>query len=253
MLLTCSFLIGNSVDPTILEEPISFSRSDTPPPPTAPVKSKKKKDVKLEPEEIPTVVDHFNVGDELEDDWFGEDTVPTLPIQYNRNESDDEGPGNPMVAGDEDVEPVVEYYSKQTNPLQIRKYESDDEVQISQDHADAEPVEEEAEEEEKAPVTEAYRPPVFKSELNDVWSRGLRRLSGPEIISDSEDEDNRRPPHVESPYMESPSFNFAGSGGGYEEIGGSSDNPWSTGHQHEKEDLHHAWSGGLQEEEAHVS
>ncbi|CAO3644610.1 unnamed protein product [Mucor hiemalis] len=234
--------------PTMLEEPISFNRSDTPPPPTAPVKSKKKKDVKLVPEEIPAVVDHFNVGDKLEDDWFGEDTVPALSLQYKRNESDDEGPGNPMVAGDEDVEPVVQYYSKQTNALHIRKYESDDEEQVSQDHVDTEE-EKEEEEKEEAPITETYRPPVFKSELNDVWSHGLRRLSGPEIISDSEDEDNRRPPHAESPYLESPSFNFAGSGGGYEEIGGSGDNPWSTGNQLEKEDLHHAWSDRVKEEE----
>lgn len=234
----------------MLDEPISFNRSDTPPPPTEPVKSKKKKDVKLVPEEIPAVVDHFNVGDELEDDWFGEDTVPALSLSYNKNESDDEGPRNPMVAGDEDVELAVEYYSKQENALQIQRNNSNGEEYRSQVHIDTEEEEEKEEEEQEeiapvAPVVETYRPPVFKSELNDVWSRGLRRLSGPQVISDSEDEDNRRPPLSESPYLESPSFNFGGSssgGEGYEEISGSNDNPWSIGHQHEKEELHHAWN-----------
>ena len=214
--------------PTLLEEPISFHRTDTPPPPTEP--AKKKKNVKLVAEEIPAVVDHFNVGDELEDDWFGEDTPATyVSAPYKSNESDDEGPRNPMVAGDEDEEPIVEYYSKQNNVLQIQSVASDHEEEI-------------VHEEENKEVEHVYHPPVFKSELNDVWSRGIRRLSGPEIISDSEDEDNRPLPPVssDSPYMESPSFNFGGEG--YEEISGSNDNPWSAGHEQNKPDLHQSWS-----------
>ncbi|GAA5797715.1 hypothetical protein HPULCUR_003109 [Helicostylum pulchrum] len=206
--------------PTMLEQPTPFNRSDTPPPPTLPVKSKKKKDVKLVTEEIPAVVDHFNVGEELQDDWFGEDTnITTNLAVYKANDSDDEGPRNPMVAADEDVEPIVEYYSKENNVLQIHPKDDEIEHEIKE------------EEEEEPVIVETYRPPVFKSELNDVWSRSLRRLSGPEIISDSEDEDNRRPTPMDSPYLESPTFNFASSGGGdgYEEIGGSNDNPWSTG------------------------
>lgn len=209
----------------MLEQPTPFNRSDTPPPPTLPVKSKKKKDIKLVKEEIPAVVDHFNVGEELQDDWFGEDTnITTNLAVYKPNDSDDEGPRNPMVAADEDVEPIVEYYSKENNVLQIHPKDQDDEI---------EPEMKEVEEEEPV-VAESYRPPVFKSELNDVWSRSLRRLSGPEIISDSEDEDNRRATPKDSPYLESPTFNFA-SGDGYEEIGGSNDNPWSTGQNNTSE------------------
>lgn len=212
----------------MLDQSVSFNRSNTPPPPTSPVKTKKKKDVKLIPEEIPPVVDHFNVGDELEDDWFGEDTntITTNLASYKPNDSDDEGPRNPMVAGDEDVEPIVEYYSKENNVLQIHPKEEEEE--------ELEKAPEEAEEESER--IESYRPPVFKSELDDVWSRSLRRLSGPEIVSDSDDEDNRQTIHnIESPYLESPSFNFGAggsSGEGYEEIGGSNENPWSTGQTH---------------------
>lgn len=231
----------------MLDQPISFNRSETPPPPTLPVKSKKKKDIRLVSEEIPTVVDHFSVGEELEDDWFGEDNI-ALPANlsgYKNNESDDEGPGNPMVAGDEDVEPVVDYYSKQNNVLQIHPKDDDDEIEEEHKQQVYVDAEEDIEEEVAAPVVESYRPPVFKSELDDVWSRSLRRLSGPEIISDSEDEDNRRPTATDSPYLESPSFNFGGSGEGYEEIGGSNENPWSTGQNNEeksvKEEVHHSW------------
>lgn len=215
-----------------------FDRSETPPPPTLPVKSKMKKDVRLVSEEMPAIVDHFTVDEELEDDWFGEDNadLPANLSGYKNNESDDEGPGNPMVAGDEDVEPVVEYYSKQNSVLQIHPKDDDEDTQSYEDAEDIQ--------EDVAPVVEQYRPPIFKSELDDVWSRSLRRLSGPEIISDSEDEDNRQPTAIDSPYLESPSFNFGGSGEGYEEIGGSSENPWSTGQnneQKEAKEVRHSW------------
>lgn len=214
---------------------ISFDRAETPPPPSLPVKSKKKKDVRLVAEEIPAVIDHFSAGEELEDDWFGEDNTTLANISsYKNNDSDDEGPGNPMVAGDEDVEPVVEYYSKQNNILQIHPKESEEEEEEQHDLNAEEP-----------PVVETYRPPVFKSELNDVWSRSLRRLSGPEIISDSEDEDNRHHITTDSPYLESPSFNFGGSGEGYEEIGGSNENPWSIDQNNQEESskkqVAHSW------------
>lgn len=97
--------------PTMLD---SFPHiQETPPVPTSPVKSKKKKDVKLVPEQIPAVVD-FNVGDELNDDWFGEDTNTNIDLpKPDKQDSDDEGPGNPMVLGDEDVEPI--FYSRPTH------------------------------------------------------------------------------------------------------------------------------------------
>ncbi|GAN09168.1 hypothetical protein MAM1_0248c08690 [Mucor ambiguus] len=218
-------------------------RQDTPPVPTAPVKSKKKKDVKLVPEQVPAVVD-FNVGDELNDDWFGEDVNNAninLP-QSDRQDSDDEGPGNPMVLGDEDVEPI--FYSKSS-------ITHEEHIVVQAEHEPEhlqEQVRSEQQEEGEEQEQEEYQP-VFKSELNDVWSRSLRRLSGPEVISDSEDEDNRMlrtdsPFAPESPFMESPTFQ-SGFAGGYEEIGGSNENPWSIGQSkltlEEKPRIQHEW------------
>ncbi|CAO3630879.1 unnamed protein product [Mucor fragilis] len=225
-------------------------RQETPPVPTAPVKSKKKKDVKLVPEQVPAVVD-FSAGDELNDDWFGEDVNNAdihLP-QPDRQDSDDEGPGNPMVLGDEDVEPI--FYSKASTTHEQRiaaQEEYEPAHQPEQVHSEQEEEEQEQEEE--------YQP-VFKSELNDVWSRSLRRLSGPEVISDSEDEDNRMrqtdsPFAPDSPFMESPTFQ-SGFAGGYEEIGGSNENPWSIGQSKltldEKPRVQHEWHHETAEQE----
>lgn len=226
-------------------------RQGTPPVPTSPVKSKKKKYVKLVPEQIPAVVD-FNVGDELNDDWFGEDTNTNIDLpKPDKQDSDDEGPGNPMVLGDEDVEPI--FYRRPTNTHEQR-------IIVQEEHKPEpiyEPLEEVNEEEadEQAEEEEQYQP-IFKSELNDVWSRSLRRLSGPEVISDSEDEDNRAhridsPFAPESPFMESPTFQ-SGFTGGYEEIGGSNDNPWSIGQSKlvaEKSIIQHDWNHETEQEQ----
>lgn len=236
--------------PTMLD---SFPHiQETPPVPTSPVKSKKKKDVKLVPEQVPAVVD-FNVGDELNDDWFGEDTNTNIDLpKPDKQDSDDEGPGNPMVLGDEDVEPI--FYSRPTHERSIVVQKEHEPEQIY------EPLEEAAEEQEEqadeqAEEEEQYQP-VFKSELNDVWSRSLRRLSGPEVISDSEDEDNRirrtdSPFAPESPFMESPTFQ-SGFVGGYEEIGGSNENPWSIGQSKlvaEKPIIQHEWDHETEQEQ----
>ncbi|EPB81435.1 hypothetical protein HMPREF1544_11845 [Mucor circinelloides 1006PhL] len=216
-------------------------RQETPPVPTAPVKSKKKKDVKLVPEQIPAVVD-FTVGDELSDDWFGEDVNSTniSLAKPDKQDSDEEGPGNPMVLGDEDVEPI--FYS---TPSMTDEQHTVVQEEHSQEQAQSE---QEQEEELEQEPEEVYQP-VFKSELNDVWSRSLRRLSGPEVISDSEDEDNRirqtdSPFAPESPFMESPTFQ-SGFSGGYEEIGGSNENPWSIGQSKpildEQPRIQHEW------------
>ncbi|CEP16971.1 hypothetical protein [Parasitella parasitica] len=206
-------------------------RQETPPVPTSPVKSKKKKDVELVPEQIPVVAD-FSVGDELNDDWFGDDanTNIDLPVPV-KSESDDEGPGNPMVLGDEDVEPI--FYSKPTDTQE--QYAA-----VIQD----ERVQEEELEQDETKEEEEYQP-VFKSELNDVWSHSLRRLSGPQVVSDSEDEDNRIRPSdspfsSESPFMEQPTFQ-SGFIGGYEEIGGSNENPWSIGQLKPVVEQKHEW------------
>lgn len=199
------------IDPSMLEEPVFFQRQETPPVPTSPVKSKKKNNVQLEPEPVPPIVnEYFNTGDELNDDWFGEQDSTPVKLPTYKNESDEEGPGNPMVLGDEDVEPM--FYDDK--PVEYHKEETEEEEEEHQH---------EEEEEEKEEVN-TYHPPVFKSELNEVWSRGLRRLSGPEVISDSDDEDNA--PSF-TPY-DNRSSPFMNSYQGYEEIGGSNDNPWSN-------------------------
>jgi hypothetical protein len=230
----------------------SFARPETPPPPTAPVKTKKKKDVKLVADELPPVVDHFTAGDELTDDWFGEDAVVSsnLPVALTQSDSDEGEPGNPMVLGDEDVEPI--FYSKQPYQQQLQS-----EAAAEEEEDQSQPIHTEDDNDDQEVVSSrvaTYQPPVFKSELDDVWSRGLRRLSGPEVVSDSDDEDNMMrhqsidspsfipSPHA-SPYMEPPSFAFGSSSAdGYEEIGGSNENPWSTGQQDYEKNEHETWT-----------
>lgn len=246
-----------------LETTPNFTRPETPPPPTKPVKSKKSKKnkplIEPEPEIIPVapITTEFGGAEEAEDtladDWFGEeDATPTinLPV-FKAIDSDDElgRPGNPMVAGDEDVEEPAIYYHKHN----VVKKVSEDEQQSNQQ------VYIDQQEEEAHRQPEVYHPHVFKSELNDVWSRGLRRLSGPEIISDSEDEDNKRQPYidVDSPSASSPSNFMMDSSpsyfgtdvvGGYEEISGSNEeNPWSIGHHAQpakvrEVEVQHSWN-----------
>lgn len=230
-------------------------RQETPPVPTSPVKSKKKKYVELVPEQIPAVVD-FNVGDELNDDWFGEDTNTNINLpKPDKQDSDDEGPGNPMVLGDEDVEPI--FYSRPTN-VHEQRIVVQEEHEPEQIYKSLEDAKEEADELVEEEEEEQYQP-VFKSELNDVWSRSLRRLSGPEVISDSEDEDNRvhrtdSPFAPESPFMESPTFQ-SGFAGGYEEIGGSNENPWSIGQSKlvaKKPIIQHDWNHETEQEQEQV-
>lgn len=159
---------------------------DTPPPPTSPVKSSEKKEIQL-PNEASIVVNQFDTGEELADDWFGEmDNDNAIQLPVTNIESDQEDiPSNPMVAGDEDVQ--IDYYSANV----VNKQEEEEE-------------EEEEQEENR------YQP-MFKS---DIWSQSNNNKPIDIISSDSEDE-----------YPEPPSFGFAG---GYEEIGGANENPWST-------------------------
>ncbi|KAI8334936.1 P-loop containing nucleoside triphosphate hydrolase protein [Choanephora cucurbitarum] len=171
------------------DHPSGFERQPTPPPPSAPVETKPKKEIQLVSEQVN--VDPFDNAEELADDWFGETTPSTVTrTKQDVYDSDDQVPSNPMVLGDEDVEPIIQYNSQQQKP---------------EEH------EEEEEEEERRPSKEfVYQPPVFKSELEDVWSLGLRRLSGPQVVSESEDEDNT------IAYIEQ------------EEVSESTENPWST-------------------------
>ncbi|KAI9478784.1 MAG: P-loop containing nucleoside triphosphate hydrolase protein [Benjaminiella poitrasii] len=229
--------------PTILDEPISVTHQESPRIPTEPVKKKMESDIQLVSDEVPAI----DIGDELTDDWFGEDSgsKQQLYTRSTQNETDDEGPGNPMVLGDEDIEPTLFY--KQPS--------------FSEEQKDTE-----NNTEEQQPSSPSHQPPLFKSDLSEVWSRGL---SVPEVVSDSEDEDNvihrvnsmslmSSPSPVEqspSPFMESPSFN-------YEEIRGEQstiENPWSitattsTADNYDVVSDHHVWStndeGNIMEKE----
>jgi hypothetical protein len=99
----------------------------------------------------------------------------------------------PVVRVDSDQEDNIP-----TNPM-VTPEESKQEKEQQQ--------EEEEEEEEKE---EKYQP-IFKSELTNVWNHNYSK----DVISDeSEDE-----------YVAEPSLGYLGE---YEEIGGTSENPWSA-------------------------
>ncbi|KAI8386907.1 P-loop containing nucleoside triphosphate hydrolase protein [Blakeslea trispora] len=182
------------------DHPSGFERQPTPPPPSAPVETKPKKDVQLVTEQVN--VDPFDNAEELADDWFGESTPSTVTrTKQDLYDSDDQIPSNPMVLGDEDVEPIIQYRPT-SDTRQSQKEEEEEENESIEEQRD--------DSEEKPSKDDVYRPPVFKSELDDVWSLGLRRLSGPQIASESEDEDNTMP------YVQ------------HEEVSGSTENPWST-------------------------
>jgi hypothetical protein len=226
-----------------LDDALSFNRGETPPPPTAPVnvsKLKNKQIDTLEPQEMPNT-DQFDVAGDLEEDWFGDDNDNdnqllglTLKKQQSDDDDDDGFRGNPMVAGDEDVE-SVEYYSQKSMHTSPQDHVVVQNISDTEEDDDQQQQEEEQEEEH---AYSHYQAPAFKSELNDVWSTGYRRMSGPQVVSESEDEDNVIH-RVESPFSPShnptdafdrvaddPSFNYDA----YEEIGGNASgaNPWSN-------------------------
>ncbi|KAI8879044.1 P-loop containing nucleoside triphosphate hydrolase protein [Backusella circina FSU 941] len=248
---------------TLLDDTLSFNRGETPPPPTAPVSVSKLKNKEMDSFESQMVpnAEPFEVGDDhLEEDWFGDDTPDInnqlLSVTTKNQDSDDDDTfrGNPMVAGDEDVE-SVEYYSQRNVHASIE--EQNVVLQKMSDHEQEEEVDQEEED-----IHAHYQPPVFKSELNDVWSTSYQRMSGPQVVSESEDEDNKMIQRVESPFSpggnSNPSDGFGY--GAYEEIGGgsgvaSSSNPWSN------EQVTQPWDGlnmdsGVEqkeeEEESHV-
>ncbi|KAG2220414.1 hypothetical protein INT45_000639 [Circinella minor] len=256
-------------NPTTLEIPTSpsFVRKETPPPPTAPVRGRRREgSLASDSERMPAAVDQFDAG-ELADDWFGDDNTndtPVFGINNKKQDSDNEDYGrNPMVAGDEDVE-TVEYYdtgitsSRQIETNQQSEKEEEKEQEKANDPGDNQ-VEEDDEEDQYG------APPVFRSELSDVWSSstmihdhqqhhfqrpGHTLLMGQtaRIESDSEDEDNSFSPQSQPP-LSSPSIDqpdipissgspfMTGSGfGGYEEIGGDNDNPWSWDDQQKEQE-----------------
>ncbi|ORZ09227.1 hypothetical protein BCR42DRAFT_495091 [Absidia repens] len=234
-------------------------------PPTAPVKVQKRQG-SLDAMHIPSpIVDQFETGS-LEDDWFQDDTEPAIQPSLNlknsngENDDNDEDdgendlPGNPMVARDEDVA-AVEYYQEpheaesattspegtQTASHQRRASHEPTVMKISDDVSNYYDDDDDPEDSKAMNYRHhMYQTPTFKSELNDIWATHGTNGGINIIQSDSEDEDNiirHVPDSPPSPYhsptssdlrqhVDSPSFSdFAM--GGYEEIGGAShDNPW---------------------------
>ncbi|KAI8985864.1 hypothetical protein BDB01DRAFT_786594 [Pilobolus umbonatus] len=207
--------------PSILEV-AQFQREETPPPPTSPAKPREK-NVVLAMDEIPPVGDQFDMG-QLEDDWFGDDSNKPLglSIANTGTDSDDDVPVNPMVAGDEDIEQFDYYVNPNKNSTPA----------VEKTKEEAMPVKKAENEMKHEPERhKMYHSSVYRNDMvEDVWSSGLRRTSQAEIISDSEDEDNRIVSIDTSHhpiYIESPPFHYGGDG--YEEIGGANENPWSIG------------------------
>ncbi|KAL0093656.1 hypothetical protein F4703DRAFT_1282229 [Phycomyces blakesleeanus] len=220
----------------------AFARQDTPSPPIAPVKIQKRQGSLVPPTETPPpVVDHLDSGS-LEDDWFGDDggkddsfKLP-LNLKSSAADSDNEYDGNPMVAGDEDVE-SVEYFNDTTSHPRVERLAS---LQIISDD------EKEEEEEKQGVVSTTYR-----SELDDVWtmSNNTNEDIRPVDIGSESDEDilprlnseNFGDSFAADRLRVDSSFGF----GVYEEIGGDGGNPWSLdkntrdehSHSHEPEDV----------------
>ncbi|CAO3596347.1 unnamed protein product [Absidia cylindrospora] len=262
--------IATEHEHTSIDNVLHFDRSsETPSPPTAPTKTKKKKGSLVKSETPPPVVDQFDAG-LLEDDWFGDDSAATQimahsPLTTNTNSRDedeeqDNMPGNPMVARDEDVS-TVEYYQHQQQQQQQEQQQEQQQtgpetpMQSRQRRISQEPTVMVIPEDDTTTTDNQvhehdfnyssndyhrymYQPPAFKSELNDVWAaHSTAGVGGGGIQSDSDDEDNIIRP-MDSPYLSSipdihhqqglDSSPFSDVSGGYEEIGGTShhDNPW---------------------------
>ncbi|KAI8369277.1 uncharacterized protein BYT42DRAFT_583771 [Radiomyces spectabilis] len=197
---------------TVLDS--SFYRADTPPPPAAPADGRTRKGSLIS--DVPPAVE-LGETETLDDDWFkDEPSTKNLPISlsthYN-NDSDGENPGNPMVAGDEDVE-SIEYYDEQEREIVKPALKAPEPVAEESDHSEDD---------------QSHQPPIYKSDLSGVWG-AARQMEATVVHSDSEDEDNVLRSHdsfIDPPYAtvdRSSPFGF----GGYEEIGGHDDNPWSA-------------------------
>lgn len=217
-----------------------FARKATPPPPTVPARGRRREGSLIsDPDLVPQAVDQFDAG-QLEDDWFaeeepGKDSFNLSLTAPSKADSDQEQSGNPMVAGDEDVESVEYYHEDRTavasSKAAVHSSESEDEMSHQEN---------------------ANEIPVYKSELENVW-RGDRGDDNPpaptyglrtaRVESDSEDEDNAVSQSQSFYEQESQEFlarvetpPFLGSSfGGYEEIGGDSANPWSWDNQQEQD------------------
>ncbi|KAI8093120.1 uncharacterized protein BX664DRAFT_328970 [Halteromyces radiatus] len=190
-------------EPTAIDNELGHERSNpTPPPPTAPVKMKKRHGSLVSPDIQPPAVDQFDAGS-IEDDWFGDDSVtqsttmqiPQQQDQDNKNENDDDDddniPGNPMVTRDEDVASVEYYQEKQQeqqiksttthtsiSPLAQQRRSSQESttvmVMVPEEDIDDEDTNDGSNDNRNnlggMMAYHMYQSPVFKSELNDVWA-----------------------------------------------------------------------------------
>ncbi|KAI7872055.1 hypothetical protein BDF14DRAFT_1755803 [Spinellus fusiger] len=205
----------NADHESFLNSPTPFVKSQLSSPSLEPVSIPEHSSLALDIHPTPVTTDMME-SESLQDDWFQDSKDPfQLPftVSQNRANSDNEYEGNPMVAGDEDVE-SVEYFNDQTH-THVDRIASLSVVSDSEE-----------EEEEK-------QQPVFKSELEDVWavSKKTTDISTNALESESEEEDVMQRNYLdsvgrsmsnESIRVDSP-FSF----GVYEEIEGSGDNPWS--------------------------
>lgn len=206
-------------------------KNETPSPPTAPVRVQKHDETLMSGAEYaPAAVDQFDAGT-LEEDWFGEDTKGSLQLSLpapTNVESDNDEPRNPMVAGDEDVE-SVEYYNEERkesiSAVDLHKVDTDRSNGTTEDEE-----------------------PVFKSRLEYACGAGqsIVQPANSVIASDSEDEDNKMRFegndlnwnfNADVIRSDSP-YGF----GGYEEIGGSSSNPWASDHRQHPIDSEETYS-----------
>lgn len=234
-----------------IPESPSFIRKETPPPPVAPVKGRRREgSLVSESEHMPAVVDQFDAG-ELNDDWFASDDTPLPHIHKmtaNKADSDNEdGIGNPMVAGDEDVE-SVEYYTAAKEPVVTTAKPKQQAASESEQEDDSDNDQYNSPYGDNFTATEP--PSLFKNEFGNVWGMQLEDPSmmvrQTRIESDSEDEDNMATPGLvqefHRPDIGTPS-SFTGSGfGAYEEIGGDGENPWSLdGDKQHQEDNGSPW------------
>ncbi|CAO3644441.1 unnamed protein product [Cunninghamella blakesleeana] len=206
------------IDKEIIDDSlIRQNLTETPPPPTGPVEIIKREG-SLVRSDTPPIVDQFEVGT-LEDDWFGDDTAGNTSSisqkgKYHDSSDDDDIPGNPMVARDEDVASVEYYSEKMTSqrktsiePTIIKANDDNDENDENDENDKINNNNEGNEDEDSNDEyhqyggsmgyqhntssfynSHFYPTSTFKSELNDVWANNASINA---VQSESEDEDNR--------------------------------------------------------------
>ncbi|CDH55068.1 rab-like protein 6 [Lichtheimia corymbifera JMRC:FSU:9682] len=263
-----SGIAAENPSPLEIPESPSYIRKETPPPPVAPVQGRRREgSLVSESDHMPAAVDQFDAG-ELNDDWFASDDTPLAikhKMPFNKADSDnEEGGGNPMVAGDEDVE-SVEYYTAAKEPVVTTAKPKQQSASESENEEDSD------NDQYNSPYGDSFTatepPSLFKNEFGNVWGMqhedpSMMVVRQTRIESDSEDEDNIATTtttpglaqEFHRPDIGTPS-SFSGSGfGAYEEIGGDGENPWSLDDdkRHQQEEDGSPWRSEPLEEEVNA-